>query len=70
MKHGCMAVPPGSAPPMSPRCPHCGSSQFDTGIRTDPATGKLRKRCHCDSCGREFWRSDGIAVAQETKARG
>ena len=38
-------------------CPHCGSDRYTTGIRTD-ADSKLRKRCFCDGCQREFWLSE------------
>jgi hypothetical protein len=52
--------------PPSPLCPRCRSTRLDTGIRTDPATGEPRKRCHCNQCGHEFWRSEGVAAAMET----
>lgn len=48
-----------------PLCPRCRSSQLDTGMRKDPADGKLRKRCCCDQCGHQFWRSEGLAEAMK-----
>jgi hypothetical protein len=38
---------------------------MDTSIRTDPTNGELRKRCCCEQCGYQFWRSQGIAAALE-----
>ena len=48
-----------------PICPRCRSTRLDTGLRKDPGTGELRKRCCCDRCGHQFWKSEGIAAAQE-----
>jgi hypothetical protein len=48
-----------------PLCPRCRSKRLDTGVRAEPGTGKLRKRCCCDQCGHQFWRSEGIAEAQK-----
>ena len=46
-------------------CPRCRSSRLDTGLRKDPATGELRKRCCCEQCGHQFWRSEGIAEGKK-----
>lgn len=51
----------------TPVCPRCRSTRLDTGLRKDPGTGELRKRCCCDDCGNLFWKSEGMAAAQEPK---
>jgi hypothetical protein len=57
------AVPPETTIQIRPICPHCRLTEFDTGVRRDPDTGELRKRCYCRRCQVEFWKSDGAAAA-------
>lgn len=46
-------------------CPRCRLSAYvDTSIRTDPRTGRLRKRCWCGACSWDFWRDEGIHLVE------